>query len=231
MTPDKEHRRPSVVAFDVVGTLFSLEPLGARLKEAGLPETALTEWFSRFLHASVALDVADVFVPFREVATATIEVMAAERGLASSKSTAEKIIQGLSDLPAHSDVRPACEGLREAGIRMIALTNGSARTTQHLLERAGLEGYIERIVSIEEVRHWKPRAEVYLHAASLTGVPPERMCLIAAHAWDVLGAHHAGLLTAWVARKEKKFHSAMGTPDVAGEKLTDLVATLVALPA
>jgi len=84
-----EHRRPSAVAFDVVGTLFSLEPLGARFKEAGFPETALAEWFGRFLHASVALDVADVFVPFREVAIATLDVMAAERGLASSRITAE----------------------------------------------------------------------------------------------------------------------------------------------
>ena len=105
------------------------------------------------------------------------------------------------------------------------------QTTQHLLKQAALDGYIERIVSIEEVRHWKPRAEVYLRAASVAGVPPARMCLVAAHAWDILGANHAGLLTAWVARKEKKFHSAMGTPAVTGETLTDVVAALVALPA
>ena len=100
----------------------------------------------------------------------------------------------------------------------------------HLLKQAGLEEYIERIVSIEEVRHWKPHAEVYRHAASVAGVPPVRMCFIAAHSWDILGANHAGLLTAWVARKEKKFHSAIGAPDVTGETLTDIVATLVALP-
>ncbi len=231
MTQHTLHRRPLVAAFDVVGTLFSLEPLKLRLKEAGLPETALAEWFSRFLHASVALDVTDVFVPFREVATATLEVIAAERGLASARDTAEKVVQEMSELPAHSDVRPAFQRLQEAGIRMIALTNGSAQTTQHLLEQASVAGYIERIVSIEEVRHWKPRAEVYLHAASVAGVPPVRMCLIAAHAWDILGANHAGLLTAWVARKEKKFHSAMGDPDVTGDTLTDIVATLAALPA
>jgi hypothetical protein len=32
------------VAFDVVGTLFPLEPLRPRLKEAGFTETALDEW-------------------------------------------------------------------------------------------------------------------------------------------------------------------------------------------
>ena len=56
------------------------------------------------------------------------------------------------------------------------------------------------------------------------------MCLVAAHAWDILGANHAGLLTAWVARKEKKFHTAMEAPDVTGESLADVVAKIVDLP-
>jgi 2-haloacid dehalogenase len=225
-----ERRRPLIVAFDVIGTLFSLEPLRPRLKEAGFPETALDEWFSRFLHAAVSLDVADVFVPFREVAIATLETMAAERGLTVSLSVLETIVQGISDLPAHPDARTAFLVLRDARIRIMALTNGSAQTTKHLLAQAALEAFVERIVSIEEVRHWKPRAEVYLRAASVAGVPPARMCLAAAHAWDVLGASHAGLLTAWVSREERKFHSAMRAPDIVGETLTDVAAALVDLP-
>jgi 2-haloacid dehalogenase len=71
----------------------------------------------------------------------------------------------------------------------------------------------------------------YLHAADVARAPPARACLVAAHAWDILGANHAGLLTAWVARKEKRFHSAMGAPAVMGETLTDVADTLVALPA
>jgi 2-haloacid dehalogenase len=229
VTERPQHRRPSVVAFDVVGTLFSLEPLSVRLKEAGFADSALAEWFSRFLHAAVALDVANVYAPFRDVAIATLDVMATERALASPKSVAEKIVQATSELPAHSDARPAIQGLRDAGIRIIALTNGSAQTTRHLFKQAGLEDFVERMVSIDEVRHWKPRAEVYLHAANVAGVPPARMCLVTAHAWDILGARHAGLLTGWLARKEKKFHPTMGTPDFSGETLTDVVATLTTL--
>jgi 2-haloacid dehalogenase len=154
-----------------------------------------------------------------------------EKRLASPKSVAEKIVQATAQLPAQPDARPAFQGLRDAGIRIIALTNGSAQTTQHLLKQASLEDCVERIVSIDEVRHWKPRAEVYVHAANVAGVPPARMCLVAAHAWDILGARHAGFLTGWVAHKEKKFHPAMGIPDFSGETLTDVVAALIALGA
>lgn len=94
-----------------------------------------------------------------------------------------------------------------------------------------MDAFVERVISVDEVRHWKPRREVYLHAATVTSVPPERMCLVAAHAWDVLGASRAGLLTGWVARKERKSHTAMGAPTVQGESLTDVVGALLALPA
>jgi 2-haloacid dehalogenase len=51
------------------------------------------------------------------------------------------------------------------------------------------------------------------------------------HAWDVLGARRAGLLTGWVTRQEGLFHPAMGTPTVEGATLTEVVTRLVALPA
>ena len=41
--------RLSAVAFDVVETLMPLEPLAARFERAGLPASALREWFTRLL--------------------------------------------------------------------------------------------------------------------------------------------------------------------------------------
>jgi 2-haloacid dehalogenase len=57
------------------------------------------------------------------------------------------------------------------------------------------------------------------------------MALVAAHAWDILGARRAGLLTAWVSRKETTFHPTMGTPTVVGPDVAEAVAALARLPA
>ena len=54
-------RRPSAVAFDVVETLMPLEPLeplAARFEWAGLPRSALREWFTRLLRYGMGLSVA-----------------------------------------------------------------------------------------------------------------------------------------------------------------------------
>lgn len=227
---DRGPMRPVVIAFDVVETLFSLAPLRERLKEAGLPEGALGEWFARFLRDAFALDAAGVYKPFREVASGALAVMLAEHGRPSSTAVLDGVLKTFSELPPHADVLPAFEQLREGGIRLVTLTNGSPEATRRLLERASLDRFIERTISIDEVGHWKPRREVYRHAAKLVGVPARRMALVAAHAWDVLGAGRAGLLTGWVSRGETIFQPAMPPPTVVGRSLTDVAAHLMELP-
>lgn len=85
------------------------------------------------------------------------------------------------------------------------------------------------MIGIDEVKHWKPRREVYLHGARTAGSEPRRVALVAAHAWDILGAREAGLATGWVSRLEKTFQPAMGRPDVSGPDLVSVVDGLLAL--
>jgi 2-haloacid dehalogenase len=193
----------------------------------GLPDGSLDRWFSRFLRDAFALDAAGIYKPFREVAVATLAVLLAELKQPSRDAVVTDLLGALRDLPAHADVRPAFGALRDAGVRLATLTNGSADVTHRLLQASQLETFVERIISIDEVRHRKPRREVYSHAATVTGVAPERMALIAAHAWDVLGASRAGLQTGWVGRDEALFHAAMGDATVRGADLVEVVRELL----
>jgi 2-haloacid dehalogenase len=221
---------PKVVAFDVVETLFSLEPMAERFRTLGLPGEALKIWFARLLRNAFALDASGTFRPFGEIARATLEVLMAESGRSAAAPAIDQALRGLSELPACSDVAPAFQMLHEAGMRTIALTNGHAGGTNNLLKRAGLNGFVERVISIDEVRRWKPAREVYLHAAKVAGVTPGELALVAAHAWDVHGARQAGLVTGWVSRLEKHFLPVMNPPDVTGETLTEVTQGLLALP-
>jgi 2-haloacid dehalogenase len=223
--------RPDVVAFDVVGTLFSLDPVAARLQEVGLSSDAIDEWFARFLRDAFALDATGRFASFRDIAGGTLEVMLVEKTGQAAPSTISRVLEVFRELPPHPDVRPAFERLNQSRIPTVALTNGAATTTSHLLRRARLDTFVERIISIVEVQCWKPRRDIYLHAAQVMGVPPARLALVAAHAWDIAGANAAGLVTGWVSWKEKFFHRAMGAPAVSGATLVEVVDALMSLPA
>lgn len=222
--------RPSIVAFDVVETLFSLEPMRERLRALGLSGVALEVWFARLLRNAFALDASGTYSSFGEVARGTLEVLLVESGCLVAAPALDQALEGFSELPAFPDVAPTFQLLQEAGVRIITLTNGQADNTHRLLESARLDRFVERVISIDEVRRWKPAREVYLHAAAVAGVAPRRLALVAAHAWDIHGASHSGLVTGWVSRLEKHFLSTMNPPDVTGDTLPEVARRLLALP-
>lgn len=222
-------RRPAVIAFDVIETLFSLGPVGARMKAAGLPDAALRLFFAQMLRDAFALQASEVYKPFPEIAAANLAITLAGHGIEPKQGQIEGIMGAFAELPPHPDVRPAFERLRGAGVRIITVSNGGAQSTKKLLARAGLQDFAERVVSIEEVKRWKPHKAIYLHAAQLAGVAPAQLALVAAHAWDVHGAKQAGLLAAWVERQDAQYHAAMAQPDARGATLVEAVNGLLAL--
>lgn len=221
--------RPLVVAFDIIETVFSLEKLRSRLVSVGLPPGGLEVWFAQILRDAFALEVTGVYQPFREIALATLSGLFAEHGDETDPTRAASVLDGFAELDAHPDANGALRRLCEARVRIVALTNGSAKVTEKLLQNARLNRYVERLISIDEIRHWKPRCDIYLHAARCAGVEPRQLALIAAHAWDIHGAGLAGLTTAFVARG-KPFPATMVPPHLSAGTLTEVAELLVNLP-
>src|SRR5438034_662226 len=130
--------RPAVVAFDVIETLMSLEPLRERLTEIGQPPHLLEAWYTRTLRDGMALSATGDFAAFTDVAEAAL------RGLTAYTVSDEQVAQvmaGFNELPAFPDALPAMTTLTEAGIRVACLTNGSAYLTSSFLpHRARLAG-------------------------------------------------------------------------------------------
>ncbi len=212
---------PKAIAFDVIETLFPLEPLRPRLARAGLSEADLEPFFASLLRDAFALDTVGIYKPFKEIAAATLGQMGV------TASDRQMIFEGFGELRAHDDVRPAFELLRSRGIPVFCLTNGDPEVTERLLERNGLIDLVVRTISIDEIGVWKPRERVYTYAAGAAGVGPEQMALVACHAWDCQGAIAAGLQTGYVDRG-KPYSDAMQAPTVSGETLPGVIEALVA---
>jgi 2-haloacid dehalogenase len=76
------------------------------------------------------------------------------------------------------------------------------------------------VVTVDEVRAYKPLAAPYRRAAERLGVPLDRITLIAAHGWDVVGAKSAGMSSVWVERPERRWPFPTAEP----ARAPDLVA-------
>jgi 2-haloacid dehalogenase len=218
--------RPAVVAFDVIETLMSIEPLRERLTAAGQPPHLLEAWYTRTLRDGMALSATGDYVAFTDVAESAL------RGLTNYSLSDEQVAQvmaGFTELPAFQDAVPAITTLTEAGVRVACLTNGSAYLASSFVNRSGLGALVDRVITVGEVFRWKPAGVVYRYAAEVMDVPAERMALVAAHDWDCHGAKRAGLTTGWVSRKSGGYGAPFAPPDVVGDDLTEVVSKLLAL--
>src|SRR4051812_17419064 len=149
--------KPKVVAFDIIETVFSLESLRDRLVALGLPETALEAWFAAGLRGAFVLAVTDRLSPFRSGFEAALATLLAQHLLAFDPDKASWVLDGMKSLQAHPDAADSFRMLSDAGLRILALSNGAASATEALLSGAGLDGYVERVLSVDDVKLSKPR--------------------------------------------------------------------------
>lgn len=221
--------RPELVVFDVNETLSDMTPLAARLEEVGAPGHLLATWFASTLRDGFALTVTGGQADFETVALAALwSILSGMDGLTLEPPDAARyVLAGMRELPLHPDVRPGMERLRAAGVRLVALTNGAAQNTQLLLERAGVAGFLERCISVDEVGRWKPARETYQRVTERCGVSPGDVMLVAVHPWDIDGAKRAGLAAGWIDRRGAPYPEPMRKPDVTGRDLVALADELL----
>jgi 2-haloacid dehalogenase len=217
--------RPDVVAFDVNETLLDLAPVRAALVEHGQPADLLATVFARTLLTGFATAVTGTWCSFRAAFEASLAQLTA---LTATQRAA--VADTFLELAPHPDVEPALRRLTEGGVRAVTLSHGSPGVAEAGLARGGVTPLVERTLTTESIRAWKPSREAYLWAAGSCDVPPARMALVAAHAWDVHGAQQAGLTGAWVPRTERVFADVYDPPHVQGASLVDAVDALLALP-
>jgi 2-haloacid dehalogenase len=216
--------RPAVVAFDVNETLLDLAPVRAALVEAGRPPELLATVFARTLLTGFAATAVGDWCRFRDAFDAALAQVSDLDGPVRSR-----VADAFGELSPHPDVEPALRRLTSAGVRVITLSHGSPGVAEAAIERGGIAPLVERSLTSEQIRAWKPAREVYLWAAGTCDVAPAAMALVAAHGWDVLGAQRAGLTGAWFPRSERTYPAVYEAPHIEAPDLAGAVEALLDL--
>lgn len=226
---NQNHKATHVIFFDVIETIFSLAPLKSKLLALKLPIGTDKLFFAQLLRDAFAISISGQFYNFSQVANKTLSVLLESLDHKIDEATLNEILAIFSQLPAHEDVRPALEKVKSTDIKIVLLTNGSRKNTEKLVHDNELSLLIDDIVSVEEFKIWKPHKALYQKAAQKYSCPQENTVLIAAHAWDVHGAIHAGLKGIWVQRQDCIYHPLMCNPNGQVTNLMDAVDLAIKL--
>jgi 2-haloacid dehalogenase len=219
-----------VVAFDVNETLSDLAPLAEHFTAAGLPADLRTAWFASTLRDGFALAAAGSDAPFADIAADALRTLLHGRSdlTADPDDVVAAVLGAFHQLDVHPDVPDGMRTLARGGLRLVTLTNGAASVGRGLLERAGLADVVEAYLSVEEAGRWKPAPQAYRLASERTGVPTDRIALVAVHPWDTDGAKRAGMTSAWINRNGGRYPSVFTPPDIVGVDLPAVAAQLLA---
>lgn len=189
-----------VLLFDVNETLLDisiLEPLFTRIFN---DPAMMRAWFAELILYSQAMTLSGIYTPFGQLAGGTLRMVGANRHIPIKNEDIAELGALLGSLPPHRDVLPALARLQSAGYRLATLTNSPPAQSPTPLEKAKLDTFFEQGFSVDAVRKFKPHPVTYAHAAKELGVPLERICMVACHLWDTMGAQAAGCSAAFIAR-------------------------------
>ncbi|WP_306335617.1 haloacid dehalogenase type II [Streptomyces sp. KL118A] len=218
------------VVFDVLGTLVD-EPAGIRAGIRGLApslddsevERLLSVWQEHIEREQ--LSMVEGAGPYRASDALDLEaarLVADAVGVDDAASVAALAPAGRR-LPPWPDTVGGLARLAER-FPLIGLSNASRSALLELNAYAGLRWH--QALSAEDARSYKPDPAVYRLAVTVSGHPPERLLMVAAHAWDLRAAQQLGLRTAYVARPVGDPPAPSDTFDLYADGLADLSGQL-----
>lgn len=192
------------LVFDILGTLVD-EPAGIRAGIGGLDpsldETGIDRLLSMWQRhidreQRRVLDGDRPYADSGALDREAARVVADAAGVGDPAAVATLALAGRR-LPPWPDT---VAGLARLAARfpLIGLSNASRTALLEINTHAGLRWH--QALSAEDARTYKPDPAVYQLAVAVAGRPPERLLMVATHAWDLRGARAHGLRTAYIAR-------------------------------
>lgn len=189
--------------FDAYGTLFDVHAAIARHRAAAGPEAErLSEiWRTKQLEYTWTLTLAGRYVDFWTLTERALD-FALARVPSVDRALRGKLLDAYLTLDAFPDAGAALTRLKANGARLAILSNGSPRMLAAAVAAAGIGGLLDTVLSVDAVRRYKPRPEVYALVTDALAVQSADVAFVSSNRWDVMGAVSFGFTAFWVNRSQ-----------------------------
>lgn len=217
------------LAFDVYGTLIDTHGVVVELeKHIGNQAAAFSQtWRDKQLEYSFRRGLMQKYKDFSVCTRDALEYTSDFYQIQLEQETKESILKAYKTLPAFPDVEEGLTQSKNAGYRMFAFSNGSAEMVKTLLSNAGLTEHFLDVVSVDEVKSFKPDPAVYQHFLKRAGTAPDQAWLVSSNPFDIIGARACGMHAAWVQRSPNAvFDPWEYEPTITIESLEDLAKNI-----
>lgn len=191
----------SIFVFDAYGTLFDVHAAIARFKaEAGPDAERMSEiWRTKQLEYTWTLTLAGHYAEFWTLTQRALD-FALARVPSVPKTLKPKLLDAYFQLDAFPDARAALNALKQKGHKTGILSNGSPAMLKGAVDAAGIGSDLDAVLSVDVLKMFKPRPEVYRLVTDHYGCQPADVTFVSSNRWDVMAGVSVGFHGLWVNR-------------------------------
>ncbi len=189
-------------AFDAYGTLFDVLSVTAVCEQLFPARGAVLAqlWRLKQLQYSAWRSLMGRHRDFWQLTEDGLVYACKSLGLSLTADARTRLLEAYLTLAAFPDVKPGLEALKTRGFRLAILSNGEPKMLEAVAHSAGILPLLDEVVSVEEVKIFKPSPRVYNLAPERLRVGNAQMGFVSSNSWDAAGAASAGLRTFWIQR-------------------------------
>ena len=221
-----------LIAFDAYGTLFDVYSMG-QLAEALFPGDgqALTlMWRDRQIEYTRLVTMSDPnpngskhYLPFWELTIRSLRYVCKRMGLSLTIEYEKQLMDQYAKLSSFEDSLTVLKTIKERDISTAILSNGSSEMLASVVQSNGLKSYLDKVITIEDVRLFKTAPQAYALLLKAFPVKKEENLFVSSNAWDALAAKWYGFDVFWVNRLGHPFEEIGEKPNYEGTSLTKVL--------
>ncbi|WP_420830379.1 haloacid dehalogenase type II [Bacillus piscicola] len=211
------------IAFDAYGTLFDVHTVVDKCEEffPGQGRQFSEIWRQKQLEYSWLRSLMGRYKDFWEITEDALQFTLKELKLEADEDTRTALLHEYLQLKPYPEVPEALERLKDKNLAI--LSNGSPQMLHTLVENARLSHVFSNLISVDELKTFKPFMGVYQLSPATLGVPREETLFVSSNSWDAAGAKTFGFQVCWINRFNKQFDELGAEPDRVITQLDELI--------
>jgi 2-haloacid dehalogenase len=198
-------RNVTACVFDAYGTLFDVNSAAAKCKEklGDKWENFANAWRTTQLEYTWLRSLMKKHKNFWQITEDSLDH--AMETFNINKNMRKELLNLYKELSPYPEVKECLDALKSKKIKIAILSNGTPDLLNELVESNNIQSYFDNIISVEDVKIYKPDPKVYEMPIKKYNCKPENICFLSSNTWDVSGGGVFGYNAIWVNRFNKIF--------------------------
>jgi 2-haloacid dehalogenase len=224
-----------LIAFDAYGTLFDVYSIGQLAEELfpGHGQAFALMWRDRQIEYTRLVTMSDpnpngskYYLPFWELTIRSLRYVCKRMDLNLTEQYEKQLMDQYAKLTGFEDSLIVLKAVKEKSISTAILSNGSREMLATVVESNGLKPYLDKVVTIEDVRLFKTAPQAYELLLKEFPVTKKEILFVSSNAWDALAAKWFGFDVFWVNRLSHPFEEIGEKPNFEGNSLSKILEAI-----